>query len=52
MIKWQILMGDTIMTQEHLEWIHNYIKEIYQMPILENFLGLQIIEITEEKIPA
>ena len=38
------------MTQEHLSWVRNYLTEIYQTPILENFLGLQIIELSEGKI--
>lgn len=38
------------MTQEHLSWLHNYLKEIYQTPILENFLQLQVIELAEGKV--
>lgn len=38
------------MTQEHLSWIRNYLKEIYQTPILENFLELQVIELAEGKV--
>lgn len=38
------------MTQEHLAWIRNYLKELYQTPILENFLDLQITKIEEGKV--
>lgn len=38
------------MTQEHLSWLRNYLKEIYQTPILENFLDLQVVELAEGKI--
>lgn len=38
------------MTQEYLTWFRNYLKEVYQTPILENFLELQIVELTEGKI--
>lgn len=38
------------MKNDHLTWISNYLKEIYQSPILENFLGLQVDEVTEEKV--
>lgn len=38
------------MSQEHLLWIQTYLKEIYQAPILENFLNLQIVEVTEGKV--
>lgn len=37
------------MSQEHLLWMQNYLKEIYRTPILENFLDLQIVEIAEGK---
>jgi acyl-CoA thioesterase len=35
------------MTNKHLDWLREYCKEIYQTPILENFLDLQIIELAE-----
>jgi len=38
------------MSKEHLLWLHNYLKEIYQTPILENFLELEVIEIAEGKV--
>jgi uncharacterized protein (TIGR00369 family) len=38
------------MSKEHLSWIRNYLKEIYQSPILENFLELQVVELAEGKI--
>ena len=38
------------MPQEHLIWLQTYLKEIYKTPILENFLGLQIVEVTEGKV--
>ena len=38
------------MTQEHILWLEMYLKEIYQAPILENFLDLQILEIEEGKV--
>lgn len=37
------------MTEEHLSWLREYYKEIRQTPILENFLGLQIVELAEGK---
>jgi acyl-CoA thioesterase len=38
------------MENEHLLWIQNYLKEIYKKPILENFLGLQVVEVKEGKV--
>ncbi len=38
------------MSKEYLLWFYNYLKEIYQTPILENFLGLEVIEIMEGKV--
>lgn len=38
------------MSEEHLLWIRNYLKETYQTPVLENFLGLEVAEIAEGKI--
>lgn len=35
------------MTQEHISWVRNYLTEAYKAPILENFLDLQIQEISE-----
>jgi acyl-CoA thioesterase len=46
----QEFIGGVIMSKEHLSWIQNYLKEIYQTPILENFLGLQIYELEEGKV--
>lgn len=38
------------MSEDKLEWVYNYFNEIYQTPILENFLNLQIIKISEGKV--
>jgi len=38
------------MSKEHLLWVRNYLKEIYQTPILENFLELQVVDIAEGKV--
>lgn len=38
------------MSEEELTWVHKYFKEIYQMPILENFLNLKILDISEGKV--
>jgi uncharacterized protein (TIGR00369 family) len=38
------------MSVEHLLWVQNYLKETYQTPVLENFLGLEIVELTEGKV--
>ncbi|MVX66673.1 hotdog fold thioesterase [Clostridium chromiireducens] len=38
------------MTKHHLLWLENYLKETYQTSILENFLNLQIDEISEGKV--
>lgn len=38
------------MTEKHLLWLQNYLEETYKTPILENFLNLQIIEISEGKV--
>lgn len=35
------------MSQEKVLWIQNYLKEIYQTPILENFLELEVVELSE-----
>jgi acyl-CoA thioesterase len=37
------------MAQDYLSWLLEYYKEIYQTPILENFLGLEIVELIEGK---
>ena len=37
------------MTDKHLSWLREYYKEIYQTPILENFLGLEVVELAEGK---
>lgn len=38
------------MTPEHLEWVRNYLTEMFQQTNLNNFLGLRIVEIAEGKI--
>lgn len=38
------------MSKEHLMWLQKYIKEVYQTPIMENFLNLKIVEIAEGKV--
>ncbi len=38
------------MSQKQLLWIKTYLEGIYQSPIFENFLGLQIVEVAEGKI--
>lgn len=38
------------MSQHYLEWLENYIKETYKTPILENFLGLEAVQINDGKI--
>lgn len=38
------------MSEKHLLWLQNYLEETYKTPILENFLNLQIIEISEGKV--
>lgn len=38
------------MTPEHLEWVRNYLIEVYQQPGLDKFLGLQIVEVAEGKV--
>lgn len=38
------------MSKEHVNWVRNYLKEIYKTPILENFLGLEIDELEEGKV--
>jgi acyl-CoA thioesterase len=35
------------MSQEYIEWIRNYLPQVFSMPIMENFLGLQPVEIEE-----
>ncbi|HEX9061506.1 MAG TPA: PaaI family thioesterase [Clostridia bacterium] len=37
------------MTQEHILWIKDYLKEVYKAPILENFLELEIVELSQGK---
>jgi len=37
------------MAQDYLSWLLEYYNEIYKTPILENFLGLQIVELMEGK---
>lgn len=37
------------MTQEHILWIKDYLKEVYKTQILENFLELEIVELSEGK---
>lgn len=38
------------MTNENLMMLRNHLEKIYQTPIFENFLDLQIIEISEGEI--
>lgn len=38
------------MDKEKLLWIRDYLKEMYQTPILENFLQLEVDEIEEGKV--
>lgn len=35
------------MTQEHLSWLRKYLEGLYQTPILENFLGLELVGLSE-----
>lgn len=37
------------MKDKHLSWLTEYYKEIYQTPILENFLELEVVELAEGK---
>ncbi|MHB1393988.1 MAG: PaaI family thioesterase [Clostridia bacterium] len=37
------------MSQEYLSWLREYYNKIYQMPILENFLELQVVALEEGK---
>lgn len=37
------------MNLDHLTWFRNYLISIYQTPILENFLDLDIIDLAEGK---
>ncbi|EMS73882.1 PaaI family thioesterase [Ruminiclostridium cellobioparum] len=41
-------MNNSINT--NLLWLENFLKETYNAPILENFLGLKIAELSEGKI--
>lgn len=50
MIKQLKFIGGDAMSKEHLLWVHNYLKEAYQTPILENFLELEVAEIEVGKI--
>lgn len=38
------------MSEDHISWVRDYLKEIYKTPILENFLGLQIGALEEGKV--
>ncbi len=38
------------MSKEYLSWLREYLKETYKTPILENFLGLEVLELKEGKI--
>jgi len=38
------------MSKQYLLKLQNYLEEIYQTPILENFLDFQIVDISEGKI--
>ncbi|HCC48487.1 MAG TPA: PaaI family thioesterase [Elusimicrobia bacterium] len=35
---------------EHLAWMREYFKKVYKTPILENFLGLKLLELEEGKV--
>ncbi|MDP4094227.1 MAG: PaaI family thioesterase [Bacillota bacterium] len=37
------------MNEEHLKWIRSYLEDVYKTPIMENFLGLNIVELNEGK---
>lgn len=38
------------MSEEHILWMKNYLNETYKTPILENFLGLEVVEVAEGKV--
>lgn len=38
------------MAQEHLDWLRGHLHELYQTPILESFLNLRIVELSEGKV--
>ncbi len=38
------------MSQAYLSWFRKYLEETYKTPVLENFLGLEVAEISEGKI--
>ncbi|NLP45301.1 MAG: PaaI family thioesterase [Peptococcaceae bacterium] len=38
------------MSKQHLLWLENYLKERYKKSNIENFIGLEIVEIAEGKI--
>lgn len=37
------------MTEEYFLWLHKYFEELCNNPVLENFLGLKVIEISAGK---
>lgn len=38
------------MSQAHLTWLRTYLENMYQNPILENFLGFEIVELADGKV--
>jgi len=38
------------MRRKHLLWMKNYFKRIYKTPVLENFLGLELVELEEGNV--
>ena len=38
------------MSKQHLLWLENYLKEAYKTPNLENFIGLEVVEVAEGKV--
>lgn len=38
------------MKKEHLLWLEKHLKEVYNSSILENFLGLEVVELSEGKV--
>ena len=38
------------MSKQHLLWLESYLKEAYKKPNLENFIGLEVVEVAKEKL--
>ena len=38
------------MKQKHLSWVRRYFNEICKTPVLENFIGLEIVKIGKGKV--